>query len=94
MKWLRALFAPRGSLLVADILAEVTLHIMTTGEFKAITSKYEDSPAQPISQRLVEGLIFTAINIGKERGVFINWANLERQYPFPGPQPPSAAPPR
>ena len=92
--FLQRLVIPRGNLLTAEILAEVTLHILGTGEFKAISSKYEDTREKPISQRLVEGLIYTAIQIGKERGVAINWPELQRQHPFAPPAPPAPAPPR
>ena len=91
MKWLRSLFAPRGTLLVADILAETTVHVLSSGERKAIISKFEDTPDQRVRQQLVQALVFTAIDIARERGIGISWDRLAALYPMPAP--PAAPPP-
>ena len=88
MKWLRALFAPRGNLLIADILAETTVHVLSTGEHKGIISKFEDTPDQAVRQRLIQALVFTAIDIARERGIGISWDRLASLYPMPAPPPP------
>ena len=91
MKWLRSLFAPRGNLLVADILAETTVHVLSSGEHKGIISKFDDTPDQAVRQRLIQALIFTAIDIARERRIGISWDRLAALYPMPVP--PAAPPP-
>ena len=85
---LQRLFAPRGNLLVADILAETTVHVLSSGERKAIISKFEDTPDQRVRQQLVQALVFTAIDIARERGIGISWDRLAALYPMPAPPPP------
>ena len=93
MKWLRMLFAPRGNLLVADILAETTVHVLSSGERKAIISKFEDTPDQRVRQQLIQALVFTAIDIARERGIGISWDRLASLYPMPAPPAPPPPPP-
>lgn len=93
LDFFRNLFVPHGNLLVRDIVAEVTLHVMDDGQRKAIVSKFEDTPDHRLRQALVQHLIFTGIDVARERGIGINWEAVARAYPFqPAPPPPAPAP--
>ena len=87
--FLRRLFAPRGTLLIADILAETTVHVLSSGERKAIISKFEDGPGLPVRQQLVQALIFTAAEVAQQGGIRIDWELVSRVCPQPpvAPQP-------
>lgn len=92
MAFLRGLFAPRGNLLTAEILAEVTLHLLTTGEAKTVISKFADGPEQRVSQGLIQALINGAISVARERHISINWPAVATLHP-PYPEHAAALPP-
>ena len=97
LTWLAALFRPQGSLLVQPIEVEVNLYLLGAGQHKAMVSKFEDSPEQGLAQRLIQALIFTAIDVARERHISINWAAVaQRHPPYPehaaGLGPPAPAP--
>ncbi len=97
LAFLSELFAPRGNLLTADIMAEVTMHVLTDRQVKTIISKYPDNPQQEVTQALIQGLLNAAVGIAKERRVSIDWNVLRQAHP-PYPEhvamrpPPSPAP--
>ena len=80
----RSLFRPQNSLLVATIDVEVNLFLMSSGQHKAIVSKFEDTREQAMAQRLIQALIFTGIDVARERHISINWqAVAQRHPPYP-----------
>ena len=97
LRVLQRLFAPQGNLLTADIVAEVTLHLMSDGQRKAVVSKFEDNGTQDRRQQMVQHLIFTGIELARVGAIGINWQALAQMYPPPAPSaapaPPAAAPP-
>lgn len=76
-----------GNLLQADVLAEVTLHVLSNGQFKSIASKVEDGPDNRIHRMLMEALVRSATDLGLQRGVGLNWLALNKGYPYMGPMP-------
>ena len=85
LRALQRLFAPKGNLLTADIVAEATLHLMSDGQRKAIVSKFEDNPTQDRRQQMVQHLIFTGIEVARVGAIGINWQALAQMYPPPTP---------
>ena len=84
LRWLKALFMPQDSLLIQTIDVEVNLFLMSSGQHKAMVSKFEDSPEQALAQRLIQALIFTGIDVARERHISINWqAVAQRHPPYP-----------
>lgn len=81
------------NLLGPDLLAELTLHLTVDGHRKVIASKLDEQPGWQTRQQVVQALLFTAIDMAKERGIGINWAGLEQLYPYPKPPATIAAPP-
>ena len=81
MKWLRALFAPRGNLLTADILAEVTMHVMSDLSSKTSLSKFPDNAHGQVAQAIIQGLIHEAIRLAKERHISLNWPGIAAMHP-------------
>lgn len=88
--WLCALYRPLGNLLGPDIQAEVTVHVLEH-DFKSVISKIEDQPGFALRQRVIQALLFSAINVAKERAIDIRWDALAQLYP---PHPPAPGPPR
>lgn len=81
------------NLLGADLLAEVTLHLTAEGARKAIVSKLDDDTQHDVRQRLIQALIFTAIDLARERAIGINWGEVSKLHPFQGPGPAPPGPP-
>lgn len=83
--FLKRLFAPRGNLLTADIIAELEITILSTGECKAGISKFHDNQEQHVAQAIINGGIQHLVSFARERGISINWDILKQMYP-PQPQ--------
>ena len=89
--FVQRLFAPRGNLLVADIIAECTIHVLSNGTSKTWASKV---PNQPAAEALIQGMLNTSMQVGKQFGVGINWQALGQMYPYTGPAAPPTPPVR
>lgn len=83
---LARVFTRSGNLLGPDLLAEVTVHLTVEGTRKAIISKLDDEPGFATRQKVVQALLFTAMEMAKERAIGINWQQLHALYPYNPPK--------
>ena len=81
---LERVFAPSGNLLVADLTAEVAVHVLSNGQRKTLIAKMDDLQA---AHHAVQGLVFGAIEVGQQHGVSVNWIAMNRLAPYPGAEP-------
>lgn len=71
--WLReTLWPAHGNLLGPDVLAEVTIHIMTDFSRKVYVSKLAAPPA--VLAKIVESVVRTGEDIGRQHGISLVFA--------------------
>ena len=84
VRLLQRVFAPEGNLLVTDLLAEVTIHILANGTHKTMLSKLgTQAQAHPV----IQALVLAGIEVAKQHGVSINWVAMNHLAPYQGTVP-------
>jgi hypothetical protein len=76
-------FAPKGNLLIRDLLAEVVMHIASDGVRRTSFSKFEG----PVAHHVVQGLVHSGIEFAQANGITINWVAMNHVLPYQGVNP-------
>jgi hypothetical protein len=83
LAWIQAIFAPKGNLLVRDLLAEVSMHIASDGVRRTSYSKFEG----PVAHHVVQGLVHSGVEFAAANNISINWVAMNHMLPYQGVNP-------